>query len=70
MDNNDGWLEEKRSAHLYRIIADFELGTPREVLFRSLAVEADNQAGIWARKSAASARVGTCARPCSASTTA
>ena len=53
MDNNDGWLEEKRSAHLYRIIADFELGTPREVLFRSLAVEADNQAGIWARKSSA-----------------
>ena len=51
MDDNDGWLEEKRSAHLYRIIADFELGTPREVLFRSLAVEADNQAAIWARKS-------------------
>jgi len=51
--DNEGWLEEKRSAYLYRVIADCELGTPREVLFRSLAVEADNQAAIWARKSGA-----------------
>ena len=49
--SNDGWGEEKRSAYLYRVIADCERGTPREDLFRSLAVEADYQAMIWARQS-------------------
>jgi len=48
---HDGWREEKRSAYLYRVIADCERGTPREDLFRSLAVEADDQARIWARRS-------------------
>ena len=48
---HDGWREEKRSAYLYRIIADCERGTPREALFRSLAEEADAQAGIWLRVS-------------------
>jgi len=47
----DGWREEKRSAHLYRVIAECERGTPREALFRSLAVEADGQAEIWRRLS-------------------
>lgn len=46
----NGWREEKRSAYLYRVIADCERGTPREDLFRSLAVEADDQAMIWARQ--------------------
>jgi len=46
---HDGWREEKRSAYLYRIIADYERGTPREALFRSLAEEADSQAEIWSR---------------------
>ena len=51
--SDDGWREEKRSAYLYRVIADCERGTPREELFRSLAVEADGQAAIWARQSGA-----------------
>jgi VIT1/CCC1 family predicted Fe2+/Mn2+ transporter len=51
--SHDGWREEKRSAYLYRVIADCERGTPREDLFRSLAVEADGQATIWARQSGA-----------------
>ena len=51
--SHDGWREEKRSAYLYRVIADCERGTPREGLFRSLAVEADDQATIWARQSGA-----------------
>ncbi len=49
--SHDGWREEQRSAYLYRVIADCEHGTPRENLFRSLAVEADGQAAIWARQS-------------------
>jgi len=46
----NGWLDELRSAYLYRVIADVERGTPREELFRSLAGEAENQAKIWAAK--------------------
>lgn len=49
---HDGWREEKRSAYLYRVIAGCERGTPREELFRSLAVEAEGQAAIWARHAA------------------
>ena len=45
-----GWLDELRSAHLYRVIADFERGTPRESLFHNLATEAEVQAKIWAEK--------------------
>jgi VIT1/CCC1 family predicted Fe2+/Mn2+ transporter len=45
-----GWREEKRSAFLYRAMAEAEAGTPRADLFRGLAVEAENQAGIWARQ--------------------
>lgn len=49
----EGWREEMRSAYLYRAMADAEAGTPRADLFRGLAVEAEGQAGIWARKSGA-----------------
>ncbi len=45
-----GWREEKRSAYLYRAMAEAEAGTPRAALFRDLSVEAENQAGIWARQ--------------------
>jgi VIT1/CCC1 family predicted Fe2+/Mn2+ transporter len=45
----ESWTEEMRSAHLYRVIAGAEAGTPRERLFRSLANEAESQAAIWAR---------------------
>jgi VIT1/CCC1 family predicted Fe2+/Mn2+ transporter len=55
----DGWADEKRSAHLYRVIAESEAGTPRERLFRSLAEEAESQARIWAE----SARRGGAAVP-------
>ena len=46
----EGWREEKRSAYLYRVMAEAEVGTPRAELFRGLAAEAENQAGIWARQ--------------------
>jgi VIT1/CCC1 family predicted Fe2+/Mn2+ transporter len=49
----DGWREEMRSAYLYRVMAEAEAGTPRAELFRGLAVEAENQAGIWARQAGA-----------------
>jgi len=43
----ESWTEEMRSAHLYRVIAETEAGTPRERLFRRLADEAEGQAAIW-----------------------
>jgi VIT1/CCC1 family predicted Fe2+/Mn2+ transporter len=48
--SQEGWHEEKRSAYLYRVMAEAEIGTPRAELFNGLASEAENQAGIWARK--------------------
>jgi VIT1/CCC1 family predicted Fe2+/Mn2+ transporter len=56
MHELDSWREEKRSAYLYRILSDYESGTPRQLLFLELAREADNQAELWAveaRKSGA-----------------
>jgi len=46
-----GWFDEMRSAYLYKEIASLEKGTPREMLFRELAGEAETQAAIWSRKS-------------------
>ena len=43
------WEEERRSAHLYRILEEVEQATTRGALFRELAGEADKQADIWAR---------------------
>lgn len=43
------WREEKRSAWLYRLIAECERGTARESLFRQMAQAADDQAAIWQR---------------------
>jgi vacuolar iron transporter family protein len=45
----DGWLDETRSAYLYRVIAESERGSPRAGLFEELAHEAEGQATIWAR---------------------
>ena len=45
----DGWLDETRSAYLYRVIAETERGSPRAGLFQELAREAEGQAAIWAR---------------------
>jgi len=43
-----GWVEEMRSAYLYRVISEVEKGSVRSGLFRELAGEAENQARIWA----------------------
>jgi VIT1/CCC1 family predicted Fe2+/Mn2+ transporter len=43
----ESWQEEKRSAWLYRVVAECERGTPRESLFNELAQAADEQSDIW-----------------------
>lgn len=43
----EGWLEEKRSAYLYRHIALAEAGTPKQDLFTELADAAEQQAKLW-----------------------
>lgn len=48
MHELDSWREEKRSAYLYRVVAQAEGGTSRAGLFGELAQEADKQAAIWA----------------------
>ena len=46
-DPYESWQEEKRSAWLYRVVAECERGTPRAALFNELAQAAEDQAGIW-----------------------
>lgn len=46
----ESWREEKRSAFLYRAVAEKERGTARASLFTELAQEADKQAAIWAER--------------------
>lgn len=41
------WREERRSAWLYRALAEIESGTPRQALFLELARAAEQQADIW-----------------------
>jgi len=48
MNELKSWEEEQRSAHLYRVLAEIEKGTPRERLFTELAREAAAQSGLWA----------------------
>lgn len=48
-DPLESWREEKRSAWLYRVVAECERGTPRAALFGELAQAADDQADIWLR---------------------
>jgi VIT1/CCC1 family predicted Fe2+/Mn2+ transporter len=43
----ESWQEEKRSAWLYRVVAECERGTTRESLFNELAQAADEQSDIW-----------------------
>ncbi|HEY8117780.1 MAG TPA: VIT1/CCC1 transporter family protein [Methylophilaceae bacterium] len=45
----DSWLEEKRSAYLYRIIANNEKVALRQQLFSKLAHEAESQSELWAQ---------------------
>src|SRR5437867_13433492 len=47
--SGEGWLDETRSAYLYRVIAEVERGSPRADLFQQLAREAEGQAAIWAK---------------------
>ena len=47
MNPLESWVEEQRSAYLYRACADAESGTVRAELFRRLAGEAEAQAAIW-----------------------
>lgn len=44
----EGWLEEKRSAYLYQVIANGEKVASRRQLFSQLAQEAENQSQLWA----------------------
>jgi vacuolar iron transporter family protein len=46
---DNGWLDEMRSAYLYRVLADVEHGTPRGGMFTGLAHEAEEQASLWAK---------------------
>lgn len=48
MNEISNWVEEKRAAYLYLVVAATEAGTPREGLFRELAGAAEKQAAIWA----------------------
>ena len=50
MHQIESWIEEKRSAYLYRVVAAREAGTPRHALFNELAQEAERQADIWDRQ--------------------
>jgi len=49
MNPLESWMEEQRSAYLYRACADAEAGTVRAELFRRLAGEAEAQAAILPR---------------------
>ena len=50
MKQHDGWIEEKRSAWLYRVVAQTEHDGGRRALFHELAGEADKQAAMWERQ--------------------
>lgn len=50
MSDLENWSEEKRSAYLYRAVADREAGTTRRGLFIELADEAEKQAAMWAAR--------------------
>jgi vacuolar iron transporter family protein len=55
-DALDNWKEEKRSAYLYRIVAQAEEGSARAGLFLELAADAEKQATIWERRVAEAGR--------------
>ena len=48
MKEISNWTEEKQAAYLYLVVAQTEVGTARESLFRELAGAAEKQAAIWA----------------------
>jgi len=50
------WVEEQRSAFLYRACAEAEAGTAQADLFTRLAGEAEAQAAIWRAQLTASGK--------------
>lgn len=50
MGDRESWAEEKRSAGLYRIMAEVEGDPAKSALFNSLAHAAEAQAGLWEDK--------------------
>jgi VIT1/CCC1 family predicted Fe2+/Mn2+ transporter len=48
LDLLDNWTEEKRSAYLYKVIAEVEADKVHKKLFLELSAMADKQADIWA----------------------
>ncbi len=46
----ENWQEEKRSAWLYQIVAEYEIDPIRKTLFLELAEAAEKQASIWAEQ--------------------
>ena len=50
-----GWIEEMRSAYLYRVMAQVEEHAERARLFAKLAEEAESQARVWAERARANA---------------
>ena len=52
MKQLDAWTEEKRSAWLYRVVAQAERDGGRRALFHELAGEAEKQAAMWQRQDA------------------
>jgi VIT1/CCC1 family predicted Fe2+/Mn2+ transporter len=47
MSNSESWAEEKRSASLYRVMAEVEDDPAKINLFDALARAAESQAGLW-----------------------
>ncbi len=47
MSYEANWREEKRSAYLYRVLAEYEASTSRGTLFTGLAAAAEAQAQHW-----------------------
>lgn len=43
----NSWLQEKESAYLYRILVERSTEMSKQKLFAQLAIEAEEQAGIW-----------------------
>src|SRR4051812_22203799 len=50
MEDFDNWREEKRSAYLYQIIAQYEKNLLHKKLFEDLEKAAQKQALIWEKK--------------------
>ena len=50
METYENWREEKRSAYLYGIMAQYEKNILHKKLFLDLKTAAEKQAGIWENK--------------------